>query len=582
MTNPVYHDIPYINLVNDVLTNGVRKTDRTGVGTIAVFGRSMRFDLSDGTIPLLTTKRMHIPSIIHEMLWYLQGTGNIKYLQDNGVRIWNEWSTPEGHLNKVYGFQWRNWEIDDYTSSVDVIKIRSNGTDAPYCPNFSRIACSEINTNDEFVGKRMVNNSGDPFTVVRKQATTNGKNSIYTVQFENTLSVVDVLRPNLRRGQVKDPYKITVFGQGCVGVYKEETPVRGAAYNMWYNMMRRCYDHTAVEYPLYGGRGVFVDQQWRCFSNFLRDIHNLVYFTKWRDNPSAYDLDKDYFGATSYGPNTCIFLPTKYNQVLPKLDGSKYIATNKHTGKKYEFTVQRWFARQHRIRHSQVISTALKESPTHSTRQWTFEKVTPPAGYVFRQQLYVDQIGNLVNELKTNPDSRRLLVSAWNVGELSSMALPPCHYVFQCITQKLTFEDRFREASKTHFCGDALGESKTLIVKAMDEAGIPTHRLSLLLNMRSNDVGLGNPFNIAQYSILMRMLCHVVNMVPGDFIYSGGDVHIYANHVAQLEEQVKRVPYPSPTLEFTRKVTNIDDFKFDDFKIVGYECHPGIKMQVAV
>ncbi len=307
MTNPVYHDIPYINLVNDVLTNGVRKTDRTGVGTIAVFGRSMRFDLSDGTIPLLTTKRMHIPSIIHEMLWYLQGTGNIKYLQDNGVRIWNEWADENGDLGPVYGVQWRNW----------------NG------------------------------------------------------------------------------------------------------------------------------------------------------------------------------------------------DG-------------------------------------------------------------------VDQIANLVHDLKTNPDSRRLMVSAWNPGKLKEMALPPCHFEFQVVTHELSLKDRVCVASKTFFVDDILESAPEEMVRAMDANDVPSRRLSLLLNMRSNDVGLGNPFNIAQYSILMHMLCHVVNMVPGDFIYSGGDVHIYTNHVAQLEEQVKRVPYPSPTLEFTRKVTDIDDFKFDDFKIVGYECHPGIKMQVAV
>lgn len=303
----VYHDIPYINLVQDVLKSGVRKTDRTGVGTIAVFGRMMRFNLSDGTIPLLTTKKMHLPSIIHELLWYLQGTGNIKYLQENGVRIWNEWADENGELGPVYGVQWRNW----------------NG------------------------------------------------------------------------------------------------------------------------------------------------------------------------------------------------DG-------------------------------------------------------------------VDQIANLIHDLKTNPDSRRLMVSAWNPGKLKEMALPPCHFEFQVITHELTMKERVYAASDTFFVDDILESSPDEIESVLDANNIPKRRLSLLLNMRSNDVGLGNPFNIAQYSILMRMLCHVVNMVPGDFIYSGGDVHIYTNHLDALREQIKRVPYPSPKLEFTRKVTNIDDFKFEDFRIVGYESHPGIKMQVAV
>lgn len=303
----VYHDIPYLNLVKDVLKNGVRKTDRTGTGTIAVFGRFMRFDLSDGTIPLLTTKKMHLPSIIHEMLWYLQGTGNIKYLQDNGVRIWNEWADENGELGPVYGVQWRNW----------------NG------------------------------------------------------------------------------------------------------------------------------------------------------------------------------------------------DG-------------------------------------------------------------------VDQIANLIHDLKNNPDSRRLMVSAWNPGKLKEMALPPCHFEFQVVTHELSLKERVYIASDAFFVDDLLEASPEQIEEVLTAQNIPSRRLSLLLNMRSNDVGLGNPFNIAQYSILMRMLCEVVNMVPGDFIYSGGDVHIYTNHVTQLEEQLGRVPFPSPTLEFTRRVTDIDEFKFEDFKVVGYESHPGIKMQVAV
>lgn len=293
-----HHDIPYLNLVKDVLKNGVEKSDRTGVGTIAVFGRQMRFNLSDGTIPLLTTKRIHLPSIIHELLWYLKGDGNIKYLQDNGVRIWNEWADKNGDLGPVYGVMWRKW-------------------------------------------------------------------------------------------------------------------------------------------PYY----------------------------------------------------------------------------------------------------------------------WWSDQVN---GYVKRE---IDQIAYVINQLKTNPTNRRLIVSSWNPAllpdpsmsfddnvKMGKQALPPCHYTFQFFAQP--YQD--------------------------------THKLSLLLNMRSNDVGLGNPFNIAQYSILLRMVCEVVDMVPGDFVYSGGDVHIYTNHVDALKDQLTRVPFPSPTLRFSRKIDSIDDFKFEDFVIEGYQHHPPIKMTVAV
>lgn len=330
----VYHDLQYFKLVGDVLRNGVEKTDRTGVGTIAVFGRSMRFDLSDGTIPLLTTKAMHIPSIIHEVLWYLSGSGNVKYLQENGVRIWNEWADENGDLGPVYGVQWR--------------KRQGNVINAP------------------------VTFRTDPDNIARP--------------------------------------------------------------------------HVELEYE------------------------------------------------------------------------------------------------------------------------------------------YIDQIARLVDALKTNPTSRRLMVDAWNPADVDSMALPPCHYAFQCYAAELSMKERITIASKTHYVPDMFDRRSTdeEVQQALDNTNVPKYRLSLLLNMRSNDVGLGNPFNIAQYSILLRMLCEVVNMAPGDFIYNGGDVHIYSNHVELLREQLVRVPMPSPTLTFNRKVTSIDDFKFEDFSINNYKSHPAIKMKVAV
>lgn len=306
-----YHDNQYLDLVQDVLQNGVKKVDRTGVGTIAVFGRQMRFDLSDGTIPLLTTKKMHIPAIIHEILWYLSGDGNVQYLRDNGVRIWNEWADENGDLGPVYGVQWRNW----------------NG---------------------------------------------------------------------------------------------------------------------------------------------------------------------------------------------------------------------------------------------------------------------IDQIANLIELLKTQPDSRRLLVSAWNVGELDKMALPPCHYSFQCFTEELSQVERVRLFSQRWSVTDLFDHTKPVdqredhVEDHLNKAGIPTRKLSMILNMRSNDVGLGNPFNIVQYSILLRMLCEVVNMVPGEFIWNGGDVHIYTNHIDALNEQLQRAPMLSPTLHFARKINDIDDFKYEDFVIEHYLCHPTISMKVAV
>lgn len=291
-----YHDKEYLKMVQYILDNGYWKDNRTGVQTLGVFGYQMRFDLSNGSIPLLTTKKMHVRSIIHELLWYLMGTGNIKYLHDNNVTTWDEWA-PNGYLGPVYGVQWRKWK----TPSL----------------------------------------------------------------------------PHKRIPSTNEPY-FTITGYATTHYYSD----------------------------------------------------------------------------------------------------------------------------------------------------------------------YIDQINQLIDKLKNNPDDRRMIVSAWNVAELDDMALPPCHYSFQCYVLE--------------------------------------GRLSMILNQRSCDVGLGVPFNIVQYSLLLRMLAHVTGLLPGEFIWNGGDVHIYENHIDALTEQLTRKPYPSPTFDFARPIDDIDSFQFDDFIIKDYVSHDRIVMEVAV
>jgi thymidylate synthase len=301
----VFHDRQYLQLLSHVFEYGQNKLDRTGTGTISVFGYQMRFDISDGTIPLLTTKKMPIKSIIHEILWYLSGATNIKYLTDNKVTIWDEWAYAEGELGPVYGKQWRRWSS----------------------PN------------------------GD-----------------------------------------------------------------------------------------------------------------------------------------------------------------------------------------------------------------------------------IDQLQYVIDTLRTDPSSRRLLVSAWNVGDLHLMALPPCHYAFQFYTSPISFEERCDLAAIEY----SVTTKRSEIERQLKDLNIPSYRLSCMLNQRSCDVGLGVPFNIAQYSILTRMIAHVVGMLPGEFIWSGGDVHIYKNHVTQLKEQANRGPYPSPTLDLNLQINNIDDFTIDDFTVNNYRHHGLLKMEVSV
>ena len=261
----------YLDLMKDVLENGTEKGDRTGTGTISVFGRQMRFHLDDG-FPLMTTKKLHIKSMIHELLWFLSGDTNIRYLKENGVRIWDEWADENGDLGPVYGHQWRSWPTPD--------------------------------------------------------------------------------------------------------------------------------------------------------------------------------------GGT------------------------------------------------------------------------------------------IDQITQLMDQIKNNPDSRRHIVSAWNVAEVDNMALPPCHSLFQ------------------FYVADG--------------------KLSCQLYQRSADIFLGVPFNIASYALLTCMVAHQCDLLPGDFVHTFGDTHLYTNHLEQAEIQLKREPFPLPSLRINRKPDSIFDYRYEDFEILGYDAHPHIAGKVSV
>ena len=262
---------PYLDLMRHVLEHGTRKDDRTGTGTLSVFGWQMRYNLAEG-FPLVTTKKCHLRSIIHELLWFLQGDTNIKYLKENGVSIWDEWADENGNLGPVYGHQWRSW---------------------------------------------------------------------------------------------------------------------------------------------------------------------------------------------------------------PKPDGGT-----------------------------------------------------------------IDQISEVVKTLKTNPDSRRIIVSAWNVADLDKMALAPCHAFFQ------------------FYVADG--------------------KLSCQLYQRSADIFLGVPFNIASYALLTLMMAQVTGLKPGDFVHTLGDAHLYLNHLDQTREQLSREPRPLPTMTLNPEVKDIFAFRFEDFTLSGYDPHPAIKAPVAV
>jgi thymidylate synthase len=385
-------DKRYQDLLEDILDNGVVKTDRTGTGTISVFGRQIKHKMSQG-FPLLTTKKMAWKTMVTELLWFLKGDTNIKYLVDNGCNIWN-------------GDAYKN-----YTKEVNEI--------------IDGYKCGDIMGMQDHIEKLFSNS--------------------------------DLLIP-LTQEEFINLIKID-------NEFAKEFGELG---------------------PIYG-------KQWR----------------RWREGEYTTPLGLD-------GPSI-------------------------------------W-----------------KEG--------------------------IDQIQNLIDELKTNPDSRRLMVSAWNVGELEHMVLPPCHYGFQLYTRKLTGEEMWDLLKKK------VGEEKFQsmiddivpfgggLSEELESYRIPKRAISLMWNQRSVDTFLGLPFNIASYGLLLEILANEVNMTPEDLIGNLGDVHLYSNHIEQAKEQIGREPYKNlPTLKFSPIQlahfehhmdtfdTYIKESQPYQFIIEGYESHPSIK-----
>jgi thymidylate synthase len=379
-------DKQYQDLLQDILDNGVVKQDRTGTGTVSVFGRQIRHKMSEG-FPLLTTKKMPWRSIVIELLWFLRGDTNIKYLVDNGCNIWN------GDAYKNYESNWLKENPPMAGPYTEICLTQEQFTD--------KIRLAHFKTDDEFVQK-----------------------------------------------------------WGELG-------------------------------PIYG-------KQWRQWENF------------YYDNP---DADGDGF---------------RYQKI--------------------------------------------------------------------------DQIQNLINDLKTNPDSRRLMVNAWNVGELDQMVLPPCHYGFQIYTRELSLNERgelFRKTYPDKSVNDFATQG--MEVQSMthqlntryNNANIPTRAISLMWNQRSVDTFLGLPFNIASYGLLLELIAKMVSMVPDELIGNLGDVHLYSNHLEQAKEQITRQPMKLPLLKMSDLVetdvkkygtfvnANLDMFisrlESTDFKIENYQSHETIK-----
>jgi thymidylate synthase len=451
----------YQDLLRQILDHGNQKTDRTGTGTLSIFGTQMRFNLAEG-FPLVTTKKVHLKSIIHELLWFLRGDTNNELLEAEGVKIWREWARPEdGALGPVYGKQWRRWE------QVELIAPRT--FDVP---------------------------------PVTSQAGL----------------IAGVGRNSLTGGR--------------------ETPALAQLYSIWNEMLHRCYDTTKRSYADYGGRGIFVDERWHDFAAFVADAYTLPNGLLKQAFPEEYELDKDYYATNKYGPDTCLWL-TRKEQTINTRRGRAVRATAPW-GDAVVLMDIAGLCQDHQLDESSVYKCLRGDRPAH--KGWRFE-VVDTAGLLPRLRLH-DQIRQAIAEIRLRPDSRRILVSAWNVADLPRMRLQPCHALFQ------------------FYVADG--------------------RLSCQLYQRSADVFLGVPFNIASYALLTLMVAQVTGLQPGEFIWTGGDTHLYSNHLEQARLQLERAPRPLPTMRLNPEVQDIFGFRYEDFELLDYQPWPAIKAPVAV
>jgi thymidylate synthase len=498
--------------------------------------------LSQG-FPLVTTKRLHLKSIIYELLWFLRGETNVKYLTDHGVTIWNEWANKEGYLGPVYGKQWVAWEtinlVEPKIFEKPSAQSPRRATDEPIVPDFS-------SNQAGIVGKEFGNAYGKYVVVKEFPVPRNDHEHLnylrYEVQFLKTgYRASNLTKHVVVNGQIKDRFAPTVFGVACVGdqnVYFHDSAWRGL-YQTWFAMLRRCYDVNHPGYKNYGGRGVFVDDRWLVFSDFYQDVQRLENWYLKKGFPDEYSLDKDYYCSNKYSPETCIWANKIEQSVNCGLDKKAFVLRDPQERQTLECSPSR-VSNQYGLTHPALLEVLKGTYKQH--KGWSAEYVDVE-NRVPRVRVY-NQIHQIIAQIKHDPGSRRILLSSWNVTDLPRMRLAPCHVMAQFY--------------------------------------VIGNRLSCQLYQRSADIFLGVPFNIASYALLTHMIAQQCDLDVGEFIWTGGDCHIYLNHLEQARLQLSREPFPSPQLIIKRKPESIFDYRFEDFEIANYQAHPHISAPVAV
>jgi thymidylate synthase len=551
----------YLDLIEDILIHGEKRDDRTGVGTISVFGRQLRFDMQKG-FPAVTTKSLAWKSVVSELLWFLEGSTNEHRLAEikNDNKPYAELSEKErktiwtlnaenqgkdlgytnGDLGPIYGKQFTNLYSIDF-NNCEIVE-RTNETDNTKIIKNDLQPINYSNKN-ELVGKKFKSKYGYECIVFDTETPNKtGQHIKYKVQFLESHSIQTFRKNQLLTGNFVDRYYPSIFGVGFSGYAQvKKNHKHTKEYILWHTMMSRCYNQSSKSFSCYGEKGVKVCNRWHNFENFLRDLPKIPYYDEWLKNDD-YELDKDILSGVLYSPKTCIFIPKYYNSML---SNSKPVEFNE----KLYVSVSD-FSRKNNISYIKVLNHLNGKKTCKKLEGIKFVDLKENQKVVFKYRHY-NQVQNVINEIKNNPTSRRIMVNAWNVSDLEKQSLPPCHYGFQL-----------------YVSGD---------------------KLSLMWNQRSVDTMLGLPFDIASYGVLLNIIAKMTGKIPNELICSLGDCHIYNNHLDGAREQLKRSPHNLPTLkmpDIDYQNLTIDEVvkavKTSDFVLENYEHDDTIKMAMAV
>jgi thymidylate synthase len=377
---------------------------------------------------------------------------------------------------------------------------------------------------------------------------------------------------NRKQPVPKIPEKATKLGVANT----EGQKLNEKLYSIWTGMINRCYNKNKSTYKYYGGKGVFVSNDWLTFLNFVDDAKNIEGWNLKCNAWDDYELDKDILGdGFCYSKNTCKWVSQIENM---QAKNNKTYTVRHDDGRIISFSSINNFIKEHDLNQGNFCSM-LREDRDIANGWHLVEIINHDKG--------IDQLQEVINSLTSNPNSRRHIINSWHVGDLQFMALPPCHCLFQFHTSELTLDERFKYwFDKNKPNRDVVDHYSSVSIvnqaKILDEHNIPKHQLDLQLYQRSTDCGLGLPFNIASYSTLLLMVAQCVNMIPNEFIWDGGDTHIYMNHINAIKEHISRNPRKLPTMKLNPNVKDIFSFKIEDFTLEGYDPHPAIKMDVSV